>query len=244
MCNILAGVEHNEPNEIQEDLRRIPTEPLTQNLSTSANLISPADQPRQKLSSANYEELARRLKSIGCWNNNDKIAEDVLKDHQKRRLDTDVRNPQVQNGPTRKQPRFKPQSKARKSYTSLLHPKEICYLFERFSGLKLTKGCLPVLVDAFQKFTKLMIKKLLENGATKKVYLGDIRKVMRQFGFIPKNDFKNMELYSMLRRLMDPEDYRLIMPMSTFNGIRGSTTLPKDIWGKQAKSRKKESRRK
>ena len=237
--NILADVEHNEPNEIQEDLPRIPTEQLTQNTSTSTNLISPADQPQQKLSSANYEELERRLKSIGCWNNNDKIAENVLKDHQKRRLDTDVRNPQVQNGPTRKQPRFKPQSKARKSYTSLLHPKEICYLFERFSGLKLTKGCLPVLVDAFQKFTKLMIKKLLENGATKKLYLGDIRKVMRQFGFIPKNDFKNMELYSMLRRLMDPEDYRLIMPMSTFNGIRGSTTLPKDIWGKQAKSRKK-----
>ena len=83
-------------------MQGISTEPLTQKPSTSANLISPTDQPRQKLSSANYEELARRLKSIGCWNNNDKIAENVLKDHQKRRLDTDVRNSQVQNGPTRK----------------------------------------------------------------------------------------------------------------------------------------------
>ena len=129
MFNILADVEQNDPNEIQEDRPRFSTQPLNENPSTSTNIISPADQPRQKLSSANYEDLARRLKSIGCWNNNDKIAEDVLKNHQKRRLDTNIRNPQVQNGPSQKQPRFKPQSKARKSYNSLLHPKEICYLF-------------------------------------------------------------------------------------------------------------------
>ena len=41
----------------------------------------------------------------------------------------------------------------------------------------------------------------------------------------------------MLRELMDPEDYRLIIPMSSWNGIRGATTLPKDIWEKTTRVR-------
>ena len=43
----------------------------------------------------------------------------------------------------------------------------------------------------------------------------------------------------MLRELMDPEDYRLIKPMSTWNGIRGATTLPKDIWERAPKLKKR-----
>ena len=185
-----------------------------------------------------FQELSKRLKNIGCWDNTDKVALNLIEQQKRRRLELAARELEIQNE-ARKRPALKSKSKARKAHTTLLHPNEIAYHFERFSGLKLSKGCLPVLVDAFQKFTNLMMNKLKENNVGDQFCLADLKKVMQQFGFIPANDFKNRELFCMLRELMDPEDEALLIPMSTFNGIRGATTLQRDIWTKVPKSRNK-----
>ena len=179
--------------------------------------------------------LEERLKNIGCWDNNEKIALNLIEKHRQRRLDNASRKTE-QGKHSTNPPKFTPKPKTRKTYPTLLHPREIAYHFERFSGLKLSKGCLPVLIDAFQRFTQLFIKRLKENNVGKTFCLADVKLVMQQFGFIPKKDYKNMELRYMLSQLLDPEDYALLMPMSSLNGIRGATSLSKDIWEKVPKS--------
>merc|ERR1719510_2923535 len=78
-----------------------------------------------------------------------------------------------------------------------------------------------------------------ENNVGDTFCLADIKLLLQQFGFVPGRDPKNMHLNYMLRELMDPEDYRLLVPMAPWNGIRGATTLQKDIWEKMPKSRKR-----
>ena len=188
------------------------------------------------------QELEKRLKSIGCWGNVDEVASSLLKQQKKRELETAAKEIKARKE-SRTNPRFKTKKAARTLHTSLLHPREIAYHFERFSGLKLSKGCLPVLVDAFQRFTNLYIKQLKNNDVGHAFCLADVKKIMQQFGFIPAKDFKNRELYYLLREILDPEDVRLLIPMSTLNGIAGASTLRRDIWDKPPNPRHRKNKK-
>ena len=182
------------------------------------------------------QELSERLKSIGCWGDSDKVASKLLQQERQKRIEN--MNTE-KNKEKNSRPHVKAKKAPRKTYNTLLHPREIAYHFERFSGLKLGKGCLPVLIDAFQRFTKLFMKQLRQNNADHVFSLADVKLIMQQFGFIPKKDFKNRELHYLLREILDPEDVRLLIPMSSLNGIAGATTIKKDIWEKSSRSKSK-----
>ena len=195
------------------------------------------------ISAPHNQELENRLKSIGCWDNVDEVASTLLKQQKQREMES-VANTIKAGKNSLTHPRFKTKKPTRPIHNSLLHPREIAYHFERFSGLKLSKGCLPVLVDAFQRFTDLYIKQLKNNNVGHIFCLADVKKVMRQFGFIPAKDFKNRELYYLLREILDPEDVRLLIPMSRLNGIAGASTMRRDIWDKPSPSKQSNKRRK
>ena len=188
------------------------------------------------------QELEERLKSIGCWGNRDEVASNLLKQQKEKNINNAAKEMNRDNNNLR--PSFKTKKTVRKNYDTLLNPREIAYHFERFSGLKLRKGCLSVLVDTFKRFTELYIKQLRKNNVEHVFGLSDIKLIMEQFGFIPKHDFKHRELYYLLRKILDPEDVRLLIPMSRFNGISGAITLREDIWDKADKPNKKRSKKK
>ena len=221
-----------------------PQPPLSSNMlpSTSSHMNDIEQESfSSSISDRNSHELAERLKSIGCWGNRDEVASTLLKRQEQRRIEnvaTEIKKNRANNSG----PKLNVKKTPRKTYNTLLHPREIAYHFERFSGLKLRKGCLPVLVDAFQRFTGLFFKQLRQNKVKHVFSLADVKVIMQQFGFIPKKDFKNRELYYLLRQILDPEDCRLIIPLSSLNGIAGATTIRKDIWEKRSTPKTKKSK--
>ena len=221
-----------------------PQPPLSSNMlpSTSSHMNDIEQESfSSSISDRNSHELAERLKSIGCWGNRDEVASMLLKRQEQRRIEN-VATQTRKNRANNSGPKLNVKKTPRKTYNTLLHPREIAYHFERFSGLKLSKGCLPVLVDAFQRFTGLFFKQLRQNKVKHVFSLADVKVIMQQFGFIPKKDFKNRELYYLLRQILDPEDCRLIIPLSSLNGIAGATTIRKDIWEKRSTPKTKKSK--
>merc|ERR1712223_109240 len=230
------------PNEAQLG-NDIPWTNKTYNLQPSS-ISNAIVQDRDSLSNTDRykQELKERLKSIGCWGNRAEVASNLLKQQKEKNIENATKEMNRENNNLH--PSFKTKKTVRKNYDTLLNPREIAYHFERFSGLKLRKGCLSVLVDTFKRFTELYIKQLRKNNVGHIFGLSDIKLIMEQFGFIPKHDFKHRELYYLLRKILDPEDVRLLIPMSRFNGISGATTLGEDIWDIADKSNKKRSKKK
>ena len=70
------------------------------------------------------------------------------------------------------------------------------------------------------------LRKRLEKQGRTKLCPADVRAVMGEFGWLPKDDPNDVKFTMLLMENLDPEEQDLIVPMSVFDG-KGGTTLPK-----------------
>jgi hypothetical protein len=115
-------------------------------------------------------------------------------------------------------------------------------------GPKLNKDAQSALMDVSQRFMQKVLKRLsrrLEGQNRTTLCLNDIKELMGEFGWLPEEDPNDVKFNLMLMQYLNPEEQRLLVPMSKLDGKPGSTTLPADIWTKVPKERrrKRSSRR-
>jgi len=121
--------------------------------------------------------------------------------------------------------------------------KNIIFDFQRFSRYKVKKDAEETLCNASQDFMDMALARLEEivqkRGASK-IHLCDIKQVMVECGFIPKDDDRNLDLYDTLRKTVRHDAWMELIPRAVGDG---SVYPPLGCWEDTgvAKKRKRKS---
>ena len=81
---------------------------------------------------------------------------------------------------------------------------------------------------------------MLSEKDRNEVCLKDVKEMMLDFGFIKEEEnHKNFALYQLIKEFY-PEipDQAQLIPAAKLDGVKGSTTLPRDLWDKSPEKKK------
>ena len=86
--------------------------------------------------------------------------------------------------------------------------------------------------DRFMEKVGKHLSTRIQDQGRDRLILTDIRVLIEDLGLLPEGEIMNdFKLYGHLMDLMDPEDWRSLVPMPTFDG-QGGRTLTEDPWNK------------